>query len=162
MPARKRTSQSKSELAEYRRKRDFERTSEPQGGSVTASETGRLIVVQKHAARRLHYDFRLEFEGVLKSWALPRGPCLDPAQKPLAVHVEEHPLEYGDFEGVIPKGEYGGGTVMLWDRGHWEPIGDPVDGYRRGDLKFRLHGEKLRGDWVLARMTGEAGEGGKN
>jgi bifunctional non-homologous end joining protein LigD len=126
--------------------------------------------VQKHAARQLHYDLRLEMDGVLKSWAVPRGPSLDPKEKPLAVLVEDHPVEYGEFEGVIPAGEYGGGTVMLWDRGEWEPIGDPAEGLRRGDLKFRLHGEKLRGEWVLARMkdkvapdhSGGDGDGGRN
>lgn len=150
------------ELADYDAKRDFDQTAEPRGGDVRASRSGRLFVVQKHAARNLHYDLRLEFDGVLKSWAVPKGPSLDPAQKPLAVHTEDHPLEYANFEGVIPKGAYGGGTVMVWDIGDWEPIGDPVEGYERGDLKFRLRGEKLRGAWVLARMSGRQGEGGKN
>jgi bifunctional non-homologous end joining protein LigD len=162
MAQRKRRQPETPPLADYRRKRDFDRTAEPRGGEVTSSETGRMYCVQKHAARNLHYDFRLELDGVLKSWALPRGPSLDPQQKPLAVEVEEHPIEYGVFEGIIPKGEYGGGTVMLWDRGVWEPIGDPQEGYRRGDLKFVLHGEKLRGTWVLARMGGRGNESGRN
>ncbi len=160
--ARKRSNKGRADLAEYRRKRDFERTSEPAGGDLPASESGRLFVVQKHAARQLHYDLRLELDGTLKSWALPRGPSLDPKQRPLAVLVEDHPIEYGAFEGIIPKGEYGGGTVMLWDHGRWESIGDPVEGFARGDLKFRLFGEKLAGAWALARMGPKAGEGGKN
>ena len=147
-------------LDAYRRKRDFRRTPEPTGG--TATDGGGRFAVQRHAARRLHYDFRLELEGTLKSWAVPRGPSLDPAEKRLAVHVEDHPLEYGDFEGTIPAGEYGAGEVVLWDRGRWTPVGDAADGYRRGTLKFTLHGEKLRGGWTLARMGGRAGEGGKN
>ncbi|MHC5113930.1 MAG: DNA ligase D [Planctomycetota bacterium] len=162
--AKKRTRHDTSEpaLGEYRRKRDFGRTPEPRGDGDDTREPGRLFVVQKHAARQLHYDLRLEMDGVLKSWAVPKGPCLDHTHKPLAVHVEDHPMEYGDFEGIIPAGEYGGGTVMLWDRGTWEPIGDPEEGYEKGDLKFRLHGEKLGGAWVLARMGGRAGEDGKN
>ncbi len=147
-------------LDDYRRKRDFRRTPEPAGG--TASAAGGRYAVQRHAARRLHYDFRLELDGTLKSWAVPKGPSLDPAEKRLAVHVEDHPLEYGDFEGTIPAGEYGAGEVVLWDRGHWTPVGDAAAGYRRGTLKFMLHGEKLRGGWTLARMGGRAGEGGRN
>jgi bifunctional non-homologous end joining protein LigD len=147
-------------LDAYHRKRDFRRTPEPAGG--TATDGGGRFAVQRHAARRMHYDFRLELDGTLKSWAVPKGPSLDPAEKRLAVHVEDHPLEYGDFEGTIPAGEYGAGEVILWDRGHWTPVGDPADGYRRGKLKFVLHGEKLRGGWTLARMGGRAGEGGKN
>jgi len=119
-------------------------------------------VVQKHAATRLHYDLRLELDGVLKSWAVPKGPSLDPAEKRLAVQVEDHPLEYGAFEGTIPKGEYGGGTVMLWDRGIWEPEGDPEQDLARGKLSFTLRGEKLRGSWALARMKGKDGQPGKN
>ena len=149
-------------LDRYREKRSFAGSPEPQG-KVEASPEGNLYVIQKHAASQLHYDLRLELDGVLKSWALPKGPSLNPAQKRLAVHVEDHPVEYGSFEGIIPEGEYGGGTVMLWDRGWWEPQGDPHEGYARGDLKFRLHGEKLRGSWVLARMKGKTGEKeGKN
>src|SRR4051794_9634806 len=101
---------------------------------------------------RLHYDFRLELDGVLKSWAVTKGPSLTPGEKRLAVHVEDHPLDYGAFEGTIPKGQYGGGTVLLWDRGVWEPEGDPRKGYAKGHLRFRLHGEKLRGGWHLVRM----------
>ncbi|MBI5445224.1 MAG: DNA ligase D [Deltaproteobacteria bacterium] len=147
-------------LEEYRRKRRFDRTAEPAGR--VAAPDGRLYVVQKHAASRLHYDVRLELEGVLKSWAVPKGPSLDPAEKRLAVHVEDHPVEYGSFEGIIPKGEYGGGTVLLWDRGWWEPLGDPEQAYRDGNLKFRLHGEKLRGEWALVRMHGAGAEEDKN
>jgi bifunctional non-homologous end joining protein LigD len=143
-------------LVEYRRKRHFERTPEPAGKK--GREDGHLFVVQKHAASHLHYDFRLEMDGVLKSWAVPKGPSLDPAVKRLAMQVEDHPVEYGDFEGIIPEGEYGGGTVMLWDRGTWEPIGDTAEGYRKGRLKFRLQGEKLRGGWMLVRTGGHAPE----
>ena len=117
---------------------------------------GASYLIQKHDASRLHYDFRLELDGVLKSWAVPEGPSLDPAVKSLAVHVEDHPLEYGSFEGVIPQGEYGGGTVMLWDRGTWEPEGDAAESYRRGKLVFRLNGERLKGRWALIRMGGKA------
>jgi bifunctional non-homologous end joining protein LigD len=148
-----------ADLAAYRRKRNFSVTTEPRGGRAAGS---RLYVIQKHAARRLHYDFRLELDGALKSWAVPKGPSVDPSAKRLAVHVEDHPIEYGSFEGVIPKGEYGGGTVMLWDRGRWEPVGDARSSYRKGRLKFRLHGEKLRGIWNLVRMKGPASEDGKN
>jgi bifunctional non-homologous end joining protein LigD len=147
-------------LDDYRRKRDFRRTPEPAGEAAPGA--GRSFCVQRHAARRLHYDFRLELDGVLKSWAVPKAPSLDPAEKRLAVHVEDHPLAYGSFEGTIPAGEYGAGEVILWDRGHWEPVGDPDEGYRRGKLKFALHGDKLRGGWTLARMGGRSGEGGKN
>jgi bifunctional non-homologous end joining protein LigD len=140
-------------LRDYRRKRDFARTPEPAGSTRRPRKSRRpSFVIQKHAARQTHYDFRLEVDGVLKSWAVPRGPSLDPATKRLAVHVEDHPIEYGDFEGVIPRGEYGGGTVMVWDRGYWEPYGDAVAGYAKGDLKFILHGTKLHGRWVLVRM----------
>ena len=138
-------------LKEYQRKRDFSRTGEPRG-QVKAAGRGNLYVVQKHAATRLHYDLRLEMGGVLKSWAVPKGPSLDPAEKRLAVQVEDHPLEYGAFEGIIPQHEYGGGTVMLWDRGTWEPEGDPAKEFPRGKLSFRLHGEKLRGSWALVQM----------
>lgn len=134
-------------LSKYRQKRHFQRTPEPRG--AVSKRLGRSFTVQKHAASHLHYDFRLEIDGVLKSWAVPKGPSLDPSVKRLAVHVEDHPLEYGSFEGTIPAGEYGGGTVMLWDRGQWEPIGDAKTGYREGKLKFKLHGDKLRGRWIL-------------
>ena len=143
-------------LREYRRKRRFSRTPEPEGAAALADTErpggDRAFVIQKHAASRLHYDFRLELEGVLKSWAVPKGPSLDPADKRLAMHVEDHPLEYGGFEGIIPKGEYGGGTVLLWDRGTWQPEGDPHRAYRAGNLKFSLHGEKLHGSWALVRI----------
>ena len=142
-------------LREYRRKRDFKKTPEPAGQLAAERRAGqRAFVVQKHAASRLHYDFRLQLEGVLKSWAIPKGPSLDPADKRLAMHVEDHPLEYGDFEGIIPRGQYGAGTVLLWDRGTWEPVGDPHKSYRAGSLKFRLHGEKLRGRFALVKIGG--------
>ncbi|OAI47131.1 hypothetical protein AYO44_10160 [Planctomycetaceae bacterium SCGC AG-212-F19] len=141
-------------LTEYQCKRHFKRTPEPAG--KRAAKPGHLFVVQKHQARQLHYDFRLELDGVLKSWAVPKGPSLDPSVKRLAVQVEDHPVEYGSFEGIIPPGEYGGGTVMLWDQGEWEPVGDPEDGYRAGRLKFKLHGAKLRGGWMLVHTGGGA------
>ncbi len=151
-------------LEEYKRKRNFKATPEPAG--KVAKRKGHSFVIQKHAATRLHYDFRLEMEGVLRSWAVPKGPSLDPGEKRLAVHVEDHPLDYGGFEGIIPKGQYGGGTVLLWDRGTWAPQegeGDPVEGYRKGKLKFRLDGEKLQGGWTLVRMHGrQAGDNGEN
>ena len=142
---------SQDALDRYRDKRRFDRTAEPRGGE-TATE-GRLFVVQKHAARRLHYDLRLQFGEVLKSWAVTRGPSLDPADRRLAVHVEDHPLEYGSFEGTIPKEEYGAGAVIVWDRGTWVPVGESEEGYRNGRLKFRLAGEKLRGGWMLVRLN---------
>lgn len=145
-------------LEEYRKKRDFGRTPEPAGGlRPEPPGAGLLYVVQKHAARRLHYDFRLELDGVLLSWAVPKGPSLNPRDRRLAARVEDHPLEYGSFEGTIPQGEYGAGTVELWDRGTWEPEGDPHAGLDKGDLKFTLHGEKLRGSWVLVRMKTRPG-----
>jgi bifunctional non-homologous end joining protein LigD len=147
-------------LAEYKRKRDFTRTGEPdERGS---SKSGRRFVVQKHAASRLHYDFRLELDGVLKSWAVTRGPSLSPAQKRLAVRTEDHPIAYADFEGTIPKGEYGGGTVMLWDEGEWEPLHDPHDGFKEGMLHFRLEGKRMTGGWALIRMKGKADEKREN
>jgi bifunctional non-homologous end joining protein LigD len=145
-------------LVEYRRKRDFNRTSEPKGGRA-GSKQKLGFVVQKHAASHLHYDLRLELDGVMKSWAVPKGPSLDPSVKRLAMEVEDHPIEYNKFEGTIPQGEYGGGTVMLWDRGTYGYGGsdpDPVEGLRRGyakgDLKFVLNGKRLKGSWVLVRM----------
>jgi bifunctional non-homologous end joining protein LigD len=127
-------------------------------GEVRRTKTGHSFVVQKHAATVLHYDFRLELDGVLLSWAVPKGPSLDPADKRLAVRVEDHPLDYGGFEGVIPEGEYGGGTVLLWDRGTWEPLEDPHAALRKGSLKFRLTGRKLRGGWTLVRLRGRKGD----
>jgi bifunctional non-homologous end joining protein LigD len=139
-------------LESYNRKRDFEATSEPHG-TMRRSEAGNSYLIQKHAARRLHYDLRLELEGVLWSWALTRGPCLVPGEKRLAVQTEDHPLDYGDFEGTIPRGEYGGGTVLLWDRGRWKPLGDPKKGLAKGHLEFEIEGEKLGGRWHLVRMA---------
>src|SRR5437899_8938701 len=141
-------------LSTYRKKRDFEVTSEPAGDVKVAPSRERRFVIQKHAATRLHYDLRLEFDGVFKSWAVTRGPSLDPHDKRLAVEVEDHPLDYGDFEGTIPEDQYGGGTVQLWDRGYWD-CPDPEHGFKKGDLKFNLHGDKLHGSWVLVRMKGD-------
>ncbi|QQR38093.1 DNA ligase D [Devosia rhizoryzae] len=141
-------------LKEYKAKRDFAKTQEPAGAEPVSKEGRGSFVVQKHDATRLHYDFRLELDGVLLSWAVAKGPSNFPGDKRLAVHVEDHPLEYGGFEGTIPEGEYGGGTVMLWDRGTWEPVGDPHEGLEKGDLKFRLYGERLKGEWVLVHMKG--------
>ncbi|HTT81985.1 MAG TPA: DNA ligase D [Rhizomicrobium sp.] len=141
-------------LARYKAKRDFTKTAEPSGEVTVDRSAGLRFVVQKHAARRLHYDLRLELDGVFKSWAVTKGPSLDPRVRRLAVEVEDHPLDYGDFEGTIPQGQYGGGTVMLWDRGHWAPVGDetPQTQLRKGDLKFVAAGEKMKGGWVLVRM----------
>jgi bifunctional non-homologous end joining protein LigD len=146
-------------LSTYRKKRDFEKTAEPSGDAKVAASRQRRFVIQKHDATRLHYDLRLEFDGVFKSWAVTRGPSLDPHDKRLAVEVEDHPLDYGDFEGTIPKDQYGGGTVQLWDRGYWESE-DPERGFKKGDLKFTLHGDKLHGSWVLVRMRHDR-SGGK-
>jgi bifunctional non-homologous end joining protein LigD len=140
-------------LKEYRRKRHFSHTPEPKGKK--ALTRGHRFVIQKHAATRLHYDFRLEMNGVLLSWAVPKGPSLDPAEKRLAVQVEDHPLEYRMFEGTIPEGEYGGGTVMLWDYGRWTPLGNAEEDYRSGKLKFTLDGKKLHGAWMLVRMQSD-------
>jgi len=148
-------------LNRYWNKRNFKETPEPRGSLQPAS--GRLqFVIQQHAASRLHYDFRLELDGTLKSWAVPKGPSLDPNHKRLAVHVEDHPLDYGGFEGIIPPKQYGAGTVLLWDRGYWSPVGDPLVGYRRGRLKFNLHGHKLRGLWNLVRMDARRERGKEN
>ncbi|WP_313230992.1 DNA ligase D [Sphingobium yanoikuyae] len=148
-------------LASYNAKRDFNRTSEPAG--KIAKKGGNSFIVQKHAATRLHWDFRLEVDGVLKSWAVTKGPSLDPDDKRLAVRTEDHPLSYGSFEGNIPKGEYGGGTVMLWDRGWWEPIaGKSAKNIEDGHLHFILHGERMKGEWLLVRMKGRAGEKREN
>jgi bifunctional non-homologous end joining protein LigD len=143
-----------AKLAKYRGMRDFTRTPEPSGDAkVAAGAHG--FVIQKHAARRLHYDFRLEQDGVLWSWSVPKGPSLSPKERRLAVRVEDHPIDYADFEGVIPKGEYGGGTVVVWDRGTWEPEGDPHAAMTKGHLAFTLHGEKLHGRWHLVRTKGD-------
>lgn len=141
-------------LKDYKSKRNFAKTQEPAGAAPKSSGERGTFVVQKHDATRLHFDFRLELDGVLKSWAVTRGPSNNPSDKRLAVRVEDHPLEYGSFEGTIPEGEYGGGTVMLWDRGTWEPIGDPHEGLKSGDLKFRLFGERMKGEYVLVHMKG--------
>src|SRR5436305_14295509 len=142
-------------LQEYVRKRNFSQTPEPRPGKKVNSQphSGRFFI-QRHNATRLHYDFRLEIDGTLKSWAVPKGPSLDPSMKHLAAMVEDHPIDYGDFEGNIPKGSYGGGSVMLWDRGTFELIGDDPAAVQieRGDLKFRLHGEKLSGTWAIVHM----------
>src|SRR6187431_3077293 len=140
---------AKKKLAAYQAKRDFKKTSEPSGrGKIGAAEYPRFVI-QKHAATRLHYDLRLEHDGVFKSWAVTRGPSLDPADKRLAVEVEDHPLDYGDFEGTIPAGQYGGGTVQIWDRGYWEPEGSLTAEQQlaKGDLKFTLDGGRLGGSW---------------
>ena len=134
----------------YRKKRKFGVTPEPRGRKEKRGDN--RYVIQKHAARRLHYDLRLELDGVMKSWAVTRGPSLDPGEKRLAVHVEDHPVEYNTFEGTIPQGEYGGGTVMIWDRGRWTPEGDPHQGLAKGHLTFDLDGEKLHGRWHLVRL----------
>src|SRR4051795_6473386 len=137
-------------LEEYQRKRRFAETPEPPP-KVEEKDRHRFVV-QKHRASHLHFDFRLEMEGVLKSWAVPKGPSLDPADKRLAMMVEDHPVSYFDFEGIIPQGNYGAGTVQVWDVGTWEPLGDPHQMLAKGDLKFRLKGKKLKGEFVLARM----------
>src|SRR6267142_4365607 len=136
-----------SSLSSYQSKRDFSKTAEPSGDNVVAPAKRRRFVIQKHAATRLHYDFRLEWDGVFKSWAVTRGPSLDPKDRRLAVEVEDHPLAYGDFEGTIPRGEYGGGTVQLWDRGYWMSEGGkaPQAALQAGDLKFQLEGQRLHG-----------------
>jgi bifunctional non-homologous end joining protein LigD len=152
---------TRSRLAIYRAKRDFSKTTEPSGRNKVAG-SGRLrFVIQKHAARRLHYDLRLELDGVFKSWAVTKEPSLDPKIKRLAVEVEDHPLDYGDFEGTIPRGEYGGGTVQLWDRGYWQPEGErsPRETLKNGSLKFKLDGARLKGSWVLVRMRDDRSSG---
>jgi bifunctional non-homologous end joining protein LigD len=142
-------------LTKYRDKRDFQKSPEPEGKASRHSGRSRIFVVQKHRATQLHYDFRLEFEGVLLSWAVPKGPSLDPSVKRLAMQVEDHPVDYADFEGVIPEGGYGGGTVMVWDKGTWSPeSADIKAALAKGDLKFTLHGKKLEGSWVLVRTRG--------
>src|ERR1700733_7426553 len=141
-------------LEEYKRKRDFKKTPEPAPGK-NASRDGFSYLIQKHDATRLHYDLRLELDGVLLSWAVTKGPSLNPSDKRLAVRTEDHPLSYGTFEGTIPKGQYGAGTVMLWDRGSWESKGDPHAGLKKGHLAFTLYGERLKGSWDLIRMRGD-------
>ncbi|MEO5825643.1 MAG: DNA polymerase ligase N-terminal domain-containing protein [Gemmatimonadales bacterium] len=145
-------------LVEYRRKRDFTKTAEPEGGAASRQRKTLAFVIQKHAASHLHFDLRLELDGVMKSWAVPKGPSIDPGVKRLAMEVEDHPIEYNTFEGTIPEGEYGGGTVMLWDRGTYtwhQRDSDPEqrlrEGYASGDFKFALKGKRLRGSWVLVR-----------
>src|SRR6478609_11225568 len=143
-------------LQTYWKKRDFGKTAEPRG--KTGRKKGFGYVIQKHDATRLHYDLRLELDGVMLSWAVTRGPSLVPGDKRLAIHVEDHPLEYNKFEGTIPQGQYGGGTVMVWDRGSWTPDHDPHKGMKKGHLDFELHGEKLKGHWHLVRMRKRPGE----
>jgi bifunctional non-homologous end joining protein LigD len=141
-------------LAKYRSMRDFTKTAEPSGARAR-KHAGMSFVIQQHAARRMHYDFRLELDGVLLSWSVPKGPSLSPSDKRLAVRTEDHPLDYAGFEGIIPPGQYGGGTVSVWDRGTWEPEGDPREAVRKGRLTFTLHGEKLHGRWHLIRTKGD-------
>src|SRR5215472_10051290 len=143
-------------LQTYHAKRKFGVTSEPRG--KVGRRGGNQFVIQKHAARRLHYDLRLELDGVMKSWAVTRGPSLVPGEKRLAIEVEDHPIEYNTFEGTIPEGEYGGRTVLIWDRGRWHPDGDPHHGLEKGHLDFTLEGDKLTGRWHLVRMRGRPGE----
>jgi bifunctional non-homologous end joining protein LigD len=152
-------------LSEYRKKRNFKISSEPAGKTreTAATKQPLLYVIQKHRATQLHYDFRLEFNGVLLSWAVPKGPSPDPSVKRLAMQVEDHPREYASFEGVIPEGEYGGGTVMVWDAGEWSPESENVEeALRRGDLKFTLNGKKLHGSWVLVRTRGFSSKADKS
>ena len=151
---------AKGSLTTYQQKRDFSKTAEPAGAVV--GDDGRRFVIHKHSATADHYDLRLELGGVLKSWAVPKGPSLNPADKRYAAETEDHPIEYIDFEGVIPEGEYGGGPMIVWDTGTWAPMGDPDGGLKKGDFKFRLWGEKLKGGWVLIRMKGKPGEGKNN
>jgi bifunctional non-homologous end joining protein LigD len=153
-----------NKLSQYRAKRDFKKTKEPSGSASVRRADYPRFVIQKHDATRLHYDLRLEVNGVFKSWAVTKGPSLDPRDKRLAVEVEDHPLAYGDFEGTIPEGEYGGGTVMLWDRGYWLPEDDesPEAALRKGELKFVLAGDKLQGGWVLVRMKHDRDGGKRN
>ncbi|HEX2605071.1 MAG TPA: DNA polymerase ligase N-terminal domain-containing protein, partial [Oxalicibacterium sp.] len=140
-------------LKAYKAKRNFDITSEPAEGG-TPNETALSFVIQKHWATRLHYDFRIELDGTMKSWAVPKGPSFDTHDKRMAMHVEDHPISYNTFEGQIPEHQYGAGKVIIWDKGIWKPIGDPREGYRKGNLKFELHGHKLHGKWVLVRMKG--------
>jgi bifunctional non-homologous end joining protein LigD len=158
MATRKKSAKAAT-LTTYRKKRNFTTTKEPRGGSVHSRATALEFVIQKHAASHLHFDLRLELDGVMKSWAVPKGPSLDPAVKRLAMQVEDHPIEYNRFEGIIPAGEYGGGTVMIWDRGTYtfwdddddDPVARLREGYAHGDLKFVLNGRRVKGSWVLVR-----------
>src|SRR5271165_3988863 len=150
-------------LEKYRNKRNFEVSPEPKGRTIAGRKSSLLYVIQKHRATQLHYDFRLEWNGALLSWAVPKGPSLDPAVKRLAMQVEDHPVEYATFEGVIPNDEYGGGTVMVWDTGTWEPEVPNVDeALRKGELKFMLYGKKLQGSWALVRTRGFGSSKGKS
>jgi bifunctional non-homologous end joining protein LigD len=150
-------------LKEYNKKRNFKISPEPSGKHAKAKHGSLNYVIQKHRATALHYDFRLEWKGVLLSWAVPKGPALDPSVKRLAMQVEDHPVDYATFEGVIPEGEYGGGTVMVWDHGTWTPVQDDVDAaLAKGDLKINLHGKKLKGSWVLVRTHGYGRSDGKS
>src|SRR3954469_6799833 len=153
-------------LETYNRKRDFAKTAEPAGkiGPAKGAHAPAVFMVQKHDATRLHYDFRIEMDGVMKSWAVTRGPSLNPDDKRLAVRTEDHPLSYATFEGIIPKGQYGGGTVMLWDRGTWtpEPGKDPSKTLEQGHLHFTLDGERMKGEWVMFRLSPRPGERGEN
>src|SRR6476660_5955699 len=154
----------KNLLREYNKKRDFKKTKEPAGKIAKKKSIKLAFVVQEHHARRLHWDLRLELEGVLKSWAVPKGPSMDPKDRRLAVQTEDHPMEYKTFHGTIPEGEYGGGEMFIWDTGWWEPLeetGDPVEAMKKGHLKFRMHGKKLKGDFVLVK-TNFRGSGDKN
>jgi len=160
---------ARGDLKQYWKKRDFEVTAEPRGAVAKAAKKKKgevpfaRFTVQKHDASRLHFDLRLEIDGVYKSWAVPKGPSLDPADKRLAVQVEDHPLDYGTFEGTIPEGQYGGGTVQLWDQGVFAALGDPLEGLRKGELKFAVMGKRMKGGWVLVRLDPRPGErrGGK-
>src|SRR6185503_1217401 len=145
-----------AKLQTYWKKRDFGKTAEPRGAAGRKKGFG--YVIQKHDATRLHYDLRLELDGVMLSWAVTRGPSLVPGEKRLAIHVEDHPIEYNKFEGIVPEGQYGGGTVMIWDRGTWLPEHDPHKGMKKGHLDFELHGDKLKGHWHLVRMRKRPGE----
>src|SRR5437899_13094713 len=154
MPAKRKA--GSGPLSTYRAERSLDQTPEPGAraapAALAASSVGGLFVVHMHAARRLHWDLRLEMDGVLKSWAVPKGPSPNRADKRLAVHVEDHPLEYGDFEGIIPEGNYGAGAVIVWDRGRWVPLEDPEEGMKKGKLLFELHGYKLKGKWTLVKL----------
>src|SRR3954462_11739873 len=151
-------------LAKYRAKRDFSKTAEPSGDAKVKTSENLRFVIQKHAASHLHYDLRLELDGVFKSWAVTKGPSRDPQDKRLAVEVEDHPLEYGDFEGTIPKGQYGGGTVLLWDRGYWTPVGNltPQQQIAKGHLEFVMEGERLQGRWMLIRLRRDSEKSKRN